>query len=243
MTDGGTSSRISPETVGLLRPIGHWDAAYTWKRETVATFYWVVINPKSPTGDTNVQTCLFTLKDLQGTEYNEAELLATLNALEKPLIRICFVSNSRPPLTEDYHRPPGKKILTWRRPVVSAGGQKDQNHDWYRKPQASIQSEGPMRWPQLVADIGQGQMAESQLQIEQVHLEFLASHDLSIDSPLGPAEDPLQRGPRHVLHLRHSVPWPAPEEDKLCYSFHFASSPPRRRPLQQLQNYSISQGR
>lgn len=72
----------------------------------------MVINPKSPTGDTNVQTCLFILKDLQGTEYNEAELLATLNALEKPLIKICFVSNSRPPLTEDYHRPPGKKILT-----------------------------------------------------------------------------------------------------------------------------------
>ena len=148
------------------------------------------------------------------TESNEAGLLATLTALEKSLIMICFVSYSRPSLTEDYHRPPGTNILTWQRPVVSAGGQKAQNHDWYQMPQASIQSEGPMRWPQLVADIGQGQTAENQLQTEQVHLESLVSRDLSIDSPLGPAGDLLQHDPQHVLHLHHSVPSPVPERKR-----------------------------
>lgn len=38
MTDGETSSRISPETGDLPRPAGHWDAVCTWKRETVATW-------------------------------------------------------------------------------------------------------------------------------------------------------------------------------------------------------------
>lgn len=221
MTDGGTSSRISPETVGLLRPIGHWDAVYTWKRETVGTWSlstgWQSL-PRVQQGTHKCWNMLIHSWKSSGTESNEAQLLATLTVLKKSLIATCFVSNSRPSLTENYHRPPGKKTLTWQRPVVSAGGQKAQNRDWYQKPQASIQSEGPMRWPQPVADIGQGQMAENQLQIEQVHLESLVSHDLSIDSPLGPAGDLLQHGPQHVLHLHHSVPSPVPERKRTRFA-------------------------
>lgn len=217
MIDGGTSSRISPETVGLLRPTGHWDAVYTWKRETVGTWSlsagWQSL-PRVQRDTRKCQNMLIYSWWSSRTESNEAWLFATLTALEKLLITTCFVSNSRPSLTEDYHRPPGKKILTWQRPVVSAGGQKAQNHDWYQRPQASIQSEGPMRWPQLVVDIGQGQTAENQLQIEQVPLESLVSRDLSIGSLLGPAEDLLQHGPQHVLHLHHSVPSPVPARNR-----------------------------
>lgn len=131
-TDGGTSSRISPETVGLLRPIGHWDAAYTWKRETVGMWSpptWWQSLPRVQQDTHKCWNMLIYSWRPSRTESNEAGLLTTLTALEKLHIMTCFVSNYRPSLTEDYHRPPGKRTLTWQRPVVSAGGQKAQNHD------------------------------------------------------------------------------------------------------------------
>lgn len=132
MIDGGTSSRISPERVGLLKPIGHWDAVYTWKREIVGMWSPPTGWQSLPRVQQDTHKCwnmlIYSWRSSR-TECNEAGLLTTLTVLEKLHITTCFVSNSRPALTEDYHRPPGNRILTWQRPVVSAGGQKAQNHD------------------------------------------------------------------------------------------------------------------